>query len=91
MDHVYGYVIINDLTERGLQAGHKQWFLGKFFETSCPMGPWIVTADFFRVLHPLPSMRSSILADLRSRFFEPGAIHHHIVRSPLPVCGRSLR
>jgi len=45
MHHVFGYVILNDLTERGLQADHKQWFLGKSFETSCPMGPWIGTAD----------------------------------------------
>lgn len=45
MDHVFGYVIINDLTARDLQAKHKQWFLGKSFETSCPMGPWIGTAD----------------------------------------------
>lgn len=45
MSHVFGYVIINDLTARDLQAKHKQWFLGKSFETSCPMGPWIGTAD----------------------------------------------
>ncbi len=45
MDHVFGYVVINDLTARDLQAKHKQWFLGKSFETSCPMGPWLVTAD----------------------------------------------
>lgn len=45
MDHVFGYVVINDLTARDLQATHKQWFLGKSFETSCPMGPWLVTAD----------------------------------------------
>jgi len=45
MGHVFGYVIINDLTARDLQAAHKQWFLGKSFETSCPMGPWITTAD----------------------------------------------
>lgn len=45
MEHVFGYVIINDLTARDLQAVHKQWFLGKSFETSCPMGPWIATAD----------------------------------------------
>ena len=45
MSHVFGYVIINDLTARDLQAKHKQWFLGKSFETSCPMGPWIATAD----------------------------------------------
>jgi 2-keto-4-pentenoate hydratase/2-oxohepta-3-ene-1,7-dioic acid hydratase in catechol pathway len=24
---------------------HKQWDLGKNFDTFCPMGPWIVTAD----------------------------------------------
>jgi len=45
MDHVFGFVVINDLTARDLQAVHKQWFLGKSFETSCPMGPWLVTAD----------------------------------------------
>jgi 2-keto-4-pentenoate hydratase/2-oxohepta-3-ene-1,7-dioic acid hydratase in catechol pathway len=45
MDHIFGYVIINDLTARDLQAKHKQWFLGKSFDTSCPMGPWITTAD----------------------------------------------
>lgn len=45
MDHVFGFVVINDLTARDLQAQHKQWFLGKSFETSCPMGPWLVTAD----------------------------------------------
>lgn len=45
MSHVFGYVIINDLTARDLQAKHKQWFLGKSFETSCPMGPWLATSD----------------------------------------------
>ncbi|WP_397474715.1 fumarylacetoacetate hydrolase family protein [Pusillimonas sp.] len=45
MGYVFGYVIINDLTARDLQGKHKQWFLGKSFETSCPMGPWITTAD----------------------------------------------
>jgi len=45
MGHVFGYTIINDLTARDLQATHKQWFLGKSFNTSCPMGPWLATAD----------------------------------------------
>jgi 2-keto-4-pentenoate hydratase/2-oxohepta-3-ene-1,7-dioic acid hydratase in catechol pathway len=44
-DHVFGYVIINDMTARDVQAKHKQWFLGKSFDTFCPMGPWIATAD----------------------------------------------
>lgn len=43
--HVWGYTIINDVTARDWQGRHKQWFLGKSFDTFCPMGPWIVTAD----------------------------------------------
>jgi 2-keto-4-pentenoate hydratase/2-oxohepta-3-ene-1,7-dioic acid hydratase in catechol pathway len=45
LDHVAGFTIINDLTARDIQARHKQWFLGKSFDTACPMGPWIVTRD----------------------------------------------
>jgi 2-keto-4-pentenoate hydratase/2-oxohepta-3-ene-1,7-dioic acid hydratase in catechol pathway len=44
-DHILGYTIINDVTARDLQALHGQWFRGKGLDTSCPMGPWIVTAD----------------------------------------------
>jgi 2-keto-4-pentenoate hydratase/2-oxohepta-3-ene-1,7-dioic acid hydratase in catechol pathway len=43
--HVFGYTIVNDVTARDWQRRHKQWFLGKSFDTFCPMGPWIVTAD----------------------------------------------
>lgn len=43
--HVWGYTIINDVTARDWQGRHKQWFLGKSFDTFCPMGPWAVTAD----------------------------------------------
>jgi 2-keto-4-pentenoate hydratase/2-oxohepta-3-ene-1,7-dioic acid hydratase in catechol pathway len=42
--HVFGYTIVNDVTARDWQARHKQWFLGKSFDTFCPMGPWIVTS-----------------------------------------------
>jgi 2-keto-4-pentenoate hydratase/2-oxohepta-3-ene-1,7-dioic acid hydratase in catechol pathway len=45
MDHVWGYTIINDVTARDVQMRHAQWHLGKSFDTFCPMGPWIVTAD----------------------------------------------
>ncbi len=47
MRHVFGYTIINDVTARDVQMRHQQWFLGKSFDTFCPMGPWIVTADEF--------------------------------------------
>lgn len=45
MDHVFGYTIVNDVSARDVQVRHNQWFLGKSFDTFCPMGPWIVTAD----------------------------------------------
>ena len=45
MDHVFGYTIINDVTARDVQVRHQQWVLGKSFDTFCPMGPWIATAD----------------------------------------------
>ena len=45
MAHVWGYTIINDVTARDWQSRHKQWFMGKSFDTFCPMGPWLVSAD----------------------------------------------
>ena len=45
MKHVWGYTIINDVTARDWQGKHSQWLLGKSFDTFCPMGPWLVTAD----------------------------------------------
>ncbi len=45
LDHVFGYVVINDVTARDLQKRHKQFYLGKSLPGACPMGPAIVTAD----------------------------------------------
>lgn len=45
LKHVFGYTIINDVTARDIQMRHQQWDLGKSFDTFCPMGPWVVTAD----------------------------------------------
>ena len=45
LSHIFGYTIINDITARDLQARHKQFFLGKSLDGSCPIGPYIVTAD----------------------------------------------
>jgi 2-keto-4-pentenoate hydratase/2-oxohepta-3-ene-1,7-dioic acid hydratase in catechol pathway len=45
MEHVFGYTVVNDVTARDVQMRHQQWDLGKSFDTFCPMGPWIVTAD----------------------------------------------
>jgi 2-keto-4-pentenoate hydratase/2-oxohepta-3-ene-1,7-dioic acid hydratase in catechol pathway len=46
MRHVFGYTVINDVTWRDLQRRHGgQWDKGKSLDGTCPMGPWIVTAD----------------------------------------------
>jgi 2-keto-4-pentenoate hydratase/2-oxohepta-3-ene-1,7-dioic acid hydratase in catechol pathway len=45
MAHVWGYTIVNDVTARDVQMRHAQWDLGKSFDTFCPMGPWLVSAD----------------------------------------------
>jgi len=45
MKHIFGYTIVNDVTARDVQMRHQQWDMGKSFDTFCPMGPWIVTAD----------------------------------------------
>ncbi|WP_107942147.1 fumarylacetoacetate hydrolase family protein [Metasolibacillus sp. FSL H7-0170] len=44
-DYVFGYTIANDLTARDLQQKHKQFFLGKSLEGTCPLGPYLVSKD----------------------------------------------
>ncbi|MBT5432270.1 MAG: fumarylacetoacetate hydrolase family protein [Rhodospirillaceae bacterium] len=46
LDHIAGYCVANDVSERKFQAkGTGQWILGKSGDTYCPLGPWFVTAD----------------------------------------------
>ena len=45
MGAIFGYTIVNDVSAREVQQAHGQWFKGKGFDTYCPMGPCIVTAD----------------------------------------------
>ncbi|WP_459500706.1 fumarylacetoacetate hydrolase family protein [Bacillus sp. C1] len=42
LEYVFGYTIVNDVTARDIQRKHKQFFLGKSFDTFCPMGPYLV-------------------------------------------------
>jgi 2-keto-4-pentenoate hydratase/2-oxohepta-3-ene-1,7-dioic acid hydratase in catechol pathway len=55
-EHVFGYTIVNDVSERGLNSTIENrrkremdrfldWLAGKWFDTFAPCGPWIVTAD----------------------------------------------
>jgi 2-keto-4-pentenoate hydratase/2-oxohepta-3-ene-1,7-dioic acid hydratase in catechol pathway len=45
LDHIFGYTIFNDVGSRSVQFYNDQKDLGKNFDTFCPMGPCIVTAD----------------------------------------------
>jgi acylpyruvate hydrolase len=45
MAHVGGFTVLNDVTARDFQRRTLQWFAGKTFQASTPMGPWIVTPD----------------------------------------------
>jgi 2-keto-4-pentenoate hydratase/2-oxohepta-3-ene-1,7-dioic acid hydratase in catechol pathway len=46
LDHVAGYCIVNDVSERGFQLeGTGQWVKGKSADTFGPVGPWLVTSD----------------------------------------------
>ncbi|AEO44294.1 fumarylacetoacetate hydrolase family protein [Xanthomonas euvesicatoria] len=46
LNHVAGYAVINDLSEREFQLEHGgQWVKGKSADTFGPIGPWLVTRD----------------------------------------------
>jgi 2,4-didehydro-3-deoxy-L-rhamnonate hydrolase len=46
ISYIAGYTICNDVSERHWQKDRKgQWVKGKSFETSGPLGPWLVTPD----------------------------------------------
>jgi 2-keto-4-pentenoate hydratase/2-oxohepta-3-ene-1,7-dioic acid hydratase in catechol pathway len=45
LEYVFGYTILNDITARDLQKKHGQFFIGKSLDTTCPIGPYLVTKD----------------------------------------------
>jgi len=46
LDHIAGYCVCNDVSERGMQfEGTGQWLKGKSRDSWGPLGPWLVTQD----------------------------------------------
>ncbi|RAR68108.1 ureidoglycolate lyase/2,4-diketo-3-deoxy-L-fuconate hydrolase [Paraburkholderia unamae] len=46
LDHVAGYCVVNDVSEREWQIERGgQWDKGKGYDTFAPLGPWLVTRD----------------------------------------------
>lgn len=58
-DHIAGFAVANDLSERDLQieVSGGQWSKGKSCETFNPLGPWLVTPDEVAVGDGLRSLR----------------------------------
>jgi acylpyruvate hydrolase len=44
-NEIAGYAVADDVSARDLQNSENQWARAKGFDTSCPWGPWITTAD----------------------------------------------
>jgi len=77
LEHVFGYTILNDVSERGLNSrieNRKQremdrfldWLTGKWFDTFAPCGPWIVTPDQVGDPHNL-NIQLTINGEVRQR------------------------
>jgi len=75
LDYVFGYTIVNDVSERGLNSTIENrrkremdlfldWLAGKWFDTFAPCGPWIVTADEIADPHDL-EIKLTINGELR--------------------------
>ena len=46
LEYIFGYCIVNDVSERALQLEHgPTWIKGKSAQSFCPTGPWLVTKD----------------------------------------------
>lgn len=63
-EHIFGYCVGNDVTERRWQHRTQQWSLGKSFDTHAPFGPWITTSDAVADVHNL-GIRCLVNEELR--------------------------
>lgn len=45
LDHVFGYMVVNDVSARDRQKSEPQWMRAKSGWGFMPMGPWITSAD----------------------------------------------
>jgi 2-keto-4-pentenoate hydratase/2-oxohepta-3-ene-1,7-dioic acid hydratase in catechol pathway len=63
-EYVAGYTIVNDVSARDVQFTDKQWIRGKSFDTFCPMGPYLLTADELPDPHTL-DIRCWVNGELR--------------------------
>lgn len=63
-EYIFGYSIANDITARGLQKNHGQWFKGKSLDSFSVLGPWIVEKSDFSLPLSL-DIKCSVNGELR--------------------------
>jgi acylpyruvate hydrolase len=66
LEHVAGLTILNDVSMRDFQRRTLQWFAGKTWQSSTPVGPWIVTLDELGDLGPR-HLTTSVNGEVRQR------------------------
>ena len=84
LDHVAGFVLANDLSERAFQLEHSggQWSKGKIAPGFSPLGPWVVTPD--EIDHQALRLRSWVNGEPRQDsstadlIFDVAHIVHHL-------------
>lgn len=71
LDHVFGYCVANDVSQRDLQRAHGgQWLKGKSIDDTMPLGPWLTTADEVADPHDLAiscELNGELLQDASTR------------------------
>lgn len=89
-EHIFGYMIFNDVSARDAQMAEMQGMLGpakgKDFDTGNVFGPWLVTADEvgdIRALHVRATVNGETVADTTARDMQHdvGAILAHMSAS----------
>ena len=61
---IAGWLVLDDVSVRDWQLRTPTWTIGKSFDTHCPMGPWIATADEVGDPHAL-AIRTWVNGELR--------------------------
>lgn len=72
LDHVAGYMALNDVSARDFQFRSTQWLQGKTFDTFAPCGPFLVTADEVPDPHALAvrlRLNGQVMQDSNTREF----------------------
>ncbi|MEG3125945.1 fumarylacetoacetate hydrolase family protein [Sphingomonas sp. GB1N7] len=75
-DHVFGFVMANDVTARDVQLSETQWFKGKSYRGFCPFGPYIAIPerDEFAYIDAL-SLSLSVNGEVRQRDTTANLVH----------------